>query len=618
MFTLSETTLEKTAKLLTQEYDIQVVFSMNTPVGVSGRTITLPPVTPDTPQDMVDAIQGYLDHQAAMLLFSNVTRFDIAKSKNREEFATVLNMVEGLRVERVLSSIYPGTENNFRNAYALVLGNLLKNWDNVSFFDKVITGSLLQLQYQDSNAYRNLTEDVLDWAKAVEKLWNEVDPRNIEDSIELTEEIMNLFSLPEPPPPPPAGGGSSDEENEDESEESEDPGDSGGSSDSESGESEQEESQSNQVAANGTSSPLSSKSLDGDPFELTVGDLQKSLGDCTSKKPVDATDNAVFYDYVHDALSDDSYLIYSTEYDIIVNLNKKVQEGTFHQLSESTSFSLAVNDIAKTQALRDTTRPYTSVLKTKLINILRTKTRRKWVGGKTEGRLDSRRLSQAVVSNAENIYKNRTDKFALDTVIVLAVDHSGSMHQNSRIEIAMKSVLTIADALHALKIPFMIYGFSTKEPTTAMRIDRKTAEVYGRYNRRWLGIYQDFNDSWAAGARAVTIGASGLCIQENALDGESILWGAKQLMSRPEKRKILMVFSDGYPEPGYGNRGRNQKYLTRVSSMIQKSPIELITFGIQTDSVKHYYKDYTVINNLSDLVSKPFEKIANCLLKEVK
>lgn len=613
MLTLSETTLEKTAKLLTQEYDIQVVFSMNKPVGISGRTITLPPVTPDTPQDMVDAIQGYLDHQAAMLLFSDIVRFSAEKNRNREEFATVLNMVEGLRVDRALASIYPGTENNFRNAYALVLGNLLKNWDNVSFFDKVITGSLLQLQYKDSNAYRNLTDDILSWAKAVEHLWNEADPRNLEDSISLTEDILALFSLPEPPPPPPSAGGESEDSNES-SEDQKDSGESGGSS--ESGESEEEENNSSKGQASGSSSPLMYKNLDGDPFELTVGDLQRSLGDCTSKNPVDATDNAVFYDYEHDALSDDSYLIYTTEFDIIERLNDRLQTAVLQNLTTSNiRNSSNLHLITQPKELRDHTRKYTSVLKTKLVNILRTKTRRKWVGGKTEGRLDSRRLSQAVVSNAENIYKNRTDKFALDTVVALAVDHSGSM-ESTRIALAMQSVLVIADALHALKIPFMIYGFSTLSPAT--RIDLKTAGLYGRYNRRWLGIYQDFNGSWTTGSQAVARGADGEFIKENALDGESILWGAKQLMSRPEKRKILMVFSDGYPEPGYGNRGRNQKYLTRVSSVITNSPVELISFGIQTDSVKYYYKDFTIIHDLNDLVSKPFEKIANCLLKEVK
>ena len=37
--------------------------------------------------------------------------------------------------------------------------------------------------------------------------------------------------------------------------------------------------------------------------------------------------------------------------------------------------------------------------------------------------------------------------------------------------------------------------------------------------------------------------------------------------------------------------------------------MDIITFGIQTDNVKHYYPDHCVINNLDDLVKEPLQRI---------
>jgi cobalamin biosynthesis protein CobT len=99
---------------------------------------------------------------------------------------------------------------------------------------------------------------------------------------------------------------------------------------------------------------------------------------------------------------------------------------------------------------------------------------------------------------------------------------------------------------------------------------------------------------------------------ENA-DGESVLWAASRLYSRPEKRKILFVISDGEPqnaETGYNKLG---KHLKKVVDMISKKGIECVGIGIQTDAVEEYYKNNVVLNDMGDMVNKIYAKIVEAL-----
>jgi cobalamin biosynthesis protein CobT len=84
-------------------------------------------------------------------------------------------------------------------------------------------------------------------------------------------------------------------------------------------------------------------------------------------------------------------------------------------------------------------------------------------------------------------------------------------------------------------------------------------------------------------------------------DGDHILAAFDRLIARPEKRKLLIVFSDGQPAgwSGYGDGGW---YTGHVIKQIEnESPVEIVGIGIQDESVVHYYKNHRVIRNADGL-----------------
>jgi cobalamin biosynthesis protein CobT len=82
----------------------------------------------------------------------------------------------------------------------------------------------------------------------------------------------------------------------------------------------------------------------------------------------------------------------------------------------------------------------------------------------------------------------------------------------------------------------------------------------------------------------------------------------RDIMARKEKRKILVVLSDGMPCSD--RAGSTDKYLKDAVKYVESSPVELYAIGIESRSVKHFYSNFEVLSRVSDL--EP------CLLNLVK
>lgn len=612
MIKVTENILERTARVLTDSHDLKVVFD-NTNVGINRNVITLPTLPANASDKFINSMQGYLDHQASKAIFSEPTKLAVAKTTNKTPgFKDVLELVEGQRVEKCMTKFYPGSALNLENAYADIFGKISKDFDKLPFFNQVLAASMARIKYPDCNFYSGLSQELKDWAESVNDVYEKYSPTTLTASIKAANAIMQLLDQPQPPPP--CAGGSSEDKTDQKSDQKSDSdnesdqqndqnkaesksddksdqksGSASSSSDSEDDSKSKGSSQANpspaSTASSNVNTPMSVEDLGKELTEVSKAEATQDKG----KQQKSASDG-----YTHDIPNSQKYSIASTKDD-------KVNQV------EPRDYASAMKNIA---SLRDEAAPLTHTIKFRLVNSLRAKSARKWQGGKPEGKLDTRRMYQSITSNAENIYKKRTEKVHMDTVVALAIDHSGSM-SDERIELASKAAIVLGDVLSVLGVPFMVYGFSTKDTG----ISSGNSTIYSRYTSLQLDVYSGFDKSWKQGSLALVEAPEN--IRENTLDAESVLWGCKQLMNRKEKRKILFVFNDGEPYPGRGRLADCQQHLKNVVSAA-KNHVDIITFGIQTDNVKHYYPDHCVINNLDDLVKEPLQRIDSILRKGMK
>ena len=89
-------------------------------------------------------------------------------------------------------------------------------------------------------------------------------------------------------------------------------------------------------------------------------------------------------------------------------------------------------------------------------------------------------------------------------------------------------------------------------------------------------------------------------LKEN-IDGEALQWAYRRLRGRSERRKILMVISDGAPVDDSTlsvNPGNYlEKHLREVIKEIEgRDQVELIAIGIGHDVTRYYRRAVTIVD----------------------
>ena len=167
-----------------------------------------------------------------------------------------------------------------------------------------------------------------------------------------------------------------------------------------------------------------------------------------------------------------------------------------------------------------------------------------------------------------------------DTAIALLSDASGSMG-GSKYKTAAKACALCNDAFGVvLHIPLCIVTFTSNGPIPVM------------------GMMKDFNDRVSADDLAVRF-ADFSHKKSGNNDADSLLWMYHHILARKEKRKVIIVLSDGSPADGHGDP---YYALKQVTETIEKEKlVDLYGLGIMDRNVEHFYKKHKVINKIGEL-----------------
>lgn len=232
--------------------------------------------------------------------------------------------------------------------------------------------------------------------------------------------------------------------------------------------------------------------------------------------------------------------------------------------------------------------------------------------GHKRGKLHSPSLFR-VLQGDPRVFSQREEHKSKDTAVCLLVDNSGSMH-GDKCELAMISSYALAATLEAVKIPYEVLGFTSGDYSDlpysireALQHDLDHADIeYDRVEPIMIPIYKAFSERLDATVKkrfAYVMNAQrGL---QGNIDGESLEYAAERLLKRQEKRKVMMVLSDGQPA-GSDKSGPHLSYVTR---QLEKMGIECIGIGIKDASVKKYYPKHTVLHNVGDLPGQVMKEI---------
>ena len=235
-----------------------------------------------------------------------------------------------------------------------------------------------------------------------------------------------------------------------------------------------------------------------------------------------------------------------------------------------------------------------------------------WKFDQDEGYFDSSRFSQFIAnSKNSNIFKLENENTEKNTVVSLLLDNSGSMRGKPIVTSAMTAEI-ITKTLEKCRVNVEILGFTTKEwkgGKSKKLWEKKNKDPNpGRLNDLLHIVYKDADTPWNQTKLNLGLVLKDGLLKEN-IDGEALIWASSRLKKRNEKKKILIVISDGAPVDDATLSSNNSNILDNhlkevVSEIEKKKALDIIAIGIGHDVSKYYSRAFTIddVEKLGEII----------------
>lgn len=558
-----------------------------------GERIVLPALPLDSP-NIEALLSGYLDHEAGHVRASD---FGVLKRFGGKPFErNILNILEDVRVEKLLGEIYPGCRINLARLVKILVneGGHFAEVDS-SNAGHMVSGYLLYSLRSKILGQIGLDELAADAACKIEAqypgLRAELDAvvrrptGSTPDCVALTEEVVAVMKKyvenPPPPPPSPESNPEKDEEQGNQDQEQQDQGGSGDSPDTdETGNDSEEDGQTSgsenesEAEAEDTGSG-SEKEQDTETSESPASQPQsgaESAGTGASDMPTPQP--------LLEALN-------AEEKDLVKNLGDVVRDIIEAEAEEAwrDSGAFACADAACVQPLyaldENRVRKETNALRARLVGLLQAQRQVRNFPRRTGHKVDSKRLVRASFGCDQRIFRGQSLRQGLNTAIHVLVDRSGSMEGYS-MQIANETMLAIKLALEGQQ------GIS-------LGISAFPADHTGGYQPLLRHGTTAFRDT-----------RFGLSAKGGTPLAEALLGVAGQMVCLQEERKIVVVVTDGNPN--------NTSQAKAVVDLLSRSGFEIVGIGIELPSVQSFIKDSIVIEDVNELPTKLFSQLQRLLV----
>ena len=233
----------------------------------------------------------------------------------------------------------------------------------------------------------------------------------------------------------------------------------------------------------------------------------------------------------------------------------------------------------------------------------------------------ARRLDQCVPASARSeivvaILLDNSGSLTRPPGALVASPPSGDCGSASAMMLTACATDVLVAALESCGIKVEVLGFTTVE------------WVGGRSRRDWLAdgrppnpgrlndlrhiVYKEADATGLAARQCLGAMLDASLLKEN-IDGEALAWAHCRLQARPERRRVLMMISDGAPVDDSTLSVNSGDYLEMhlrqvIEEIETRSPIELIAIGIGHE-VTRYYRRAVTITDPAELVGAMTDKL---------
>ncbi len=244
-------------------------------------------------------------------------------------------------------------------------------------------------------------------------------------------------------------------------------------------------------------------------------------------------------------------------------------------------------------------------LSSQVKRLLLVETRSEFQNERLSGKLSKRNLFRVAVPRVgtgewnDRVFKRRIDRRRVDTAVTILVDWSYSMY-GPKMNVAAHSAFKLYDVFsNALRIPVEVLSFTTSGGTVLN------------------GIVKPFSEKLVPPPIFIKRFNTFVGYSSGNADADSILWAQQRLKRRQEKRRILMVLSDGSPSDSYGG-GLDADYglIKVIKDLKKENKIEVYGIGIHMSNISRYYGDKCRnISDVSGLEPALIDTLHNVIIK---
>jgi cobaltochelatase CobT len=228
--------------------------------------------------------------------------------------------------------------------------------------------------------------------------------------------------------------------------------------------------------------------------------------------------------------------------------------------------------------------------------------RRSWDFDLEEGLLDAGKLDRVVVTpSAPLSFKQERDSTFRDTVAGLLIDCSGSM-RGRPIRLAAIAADICARALERCGVASEVLGFTTADfgggRSAADWREAGSPPLPGRLGDLRHIVIKAADTPYRTARLGFGLLLKPDLLREN-VDGEALAWAHARLLARRERRRVLVVISDGAPAEGTTLRANPPDLLDRhlgatIASIDTQAVVELRAIGIRHDVSARYRRAVTI------------------------
>jgi len=622
--------------------------------------VNLPYLPDNATEDLVNAIQGFLDHEVAHILFSD---FNLTSKAGKMGVHSMFNIVEDARIEKLMAQKFTGSGHNLSVTGKFFLDKFtvpsVRDAQASGDTNKVIGILMVPLIRAMSGQFifKEFMKDKMGVVAPVHDRIKDLEPRieacsTCAEALEIALEIekrlksgskgtgegeegdgLGAGKLKGKAKKGKGKGGTGkgkskskaagESEGEEEGEEAgSEPGEGEGEDEEESaggaGEGEDEggegagagEGEDDEGAGRGSGEEDGEDEDEGgageeggpgeQPEEMTTGCEAAILSaiDKENANGYDAAISTLISNAAVDLTKDSPYIIFSKEADVVepLHVGGGYQPRMFKDLSEKVDHMVGP-------------------LQKDLERAISARSLATWEAGRRSGRLHAANLSRLAVGDPR-VFRVKHESTSKDVAVELVIDASGSM-SGGKIHLAAQSAYALASVLERLNIPNEVIAFTTgpipRNSGEVEESERKLGRRYSRQESLYMPVIKTFQERLRTEVKDRFGWLPNSQILRNNIDGECVEIAARRLTTRREAGKVMIVLSDGAPAC-LGDSGGLQRHLKKVVKDVESTGIKVVGIGINSSEVQKFYSRNIVINNVGELPTRVIKELRHMLL----